>query len=75
MSKNIVDANEKRKSYVDALNDSLINIEKYRSKKFKAILSETYMALVEISHQLPFELEEFFEKEILVRKDSNKPGR
>lgn len=67
ISKKIVRYNETRKITVDELYYSLVEIEKKRGEKLKLMLREAYTKLLDISYQLPFELEEYFEKEILVK--------
>lgn len=67
ISKKILRNNETRKSTVDELYYILIEIEKKRGNKLKLILRQAFSKLSDISYQLPFELEEYFEKQILVK--------
>lgn len=44
----------------------LRDLEKLRADKFKEVLRKAYARLHEISYQLPYELQQYFENEILV---------
>lgn len=44
----------------------LQDVEKYRAAKFKVILQNGYMQIQKCSYKLPYEMQQFFENQIIV---------
>lgn len=62
----IVTVHQNFKETVNTFYEFLQRTEKSRIRSYKYILKEAYNKLIEVSYMLPYDLQKFFEHELLV---------